>query len=86
MEAKEFNKKYEKYLEEKHYGVEGFNNPEFLEWLDAKFQIFITFENFKFSQIKTKFGMGRFYCEGLPNELINEVENKITELCKKIKT
>lgn len=83
MTAKEFNKKYEKYLEEKHYGAEGFNNPEFLEWLDVKFQIFITFENFKFSQIKTKFGMGRFYCEGLSNELINEVENKITELCKK---
>ena len=31
-------------------------------------------------QIKEKFGMGRFYCDGLPKELVNEVEDKISKL------
>lgn len=28
-------------------------------------------------------GTGRFYCKGLSNEQVTEVENKITELCKR---
>lgn len=83
MTAQEFNKKWNFYLEEGHYGAEGFDNPEFLTWLNNKFQTFTRFDNFTFSQIKSKFGMGRFYCTGIPSELINEVEDKITELCKK---
>ena len=38
---------------------------------------------FSYSQIKTKFSMGRFYCEGLSSYKIREVENKISELLKK---
>lgn len=82
MTAEEFNKKWNDYLEKGHYGAEGFNNPKFLDWLDKKFETFAMFDKFSFSQIKSKFGMGRFYCEGLPIELVNEVEDKITELCK----
>ena len=85
MTAEEFNKKWNDYLEKGHYGAEGFNNPEFLDWLDEKFETFVMFDNFSFSQIKSKFGMGRFYCEGLPIELVNEVEDKITQLCKNYK-
>ena len=77
----EFNQKYKDYLELGHYGL-AINNAEFIEWLDSKFEEFIKQPNFKFSQIKAKFGAGRFYCEGLSNEQIAEVENKITELCK----
>lgn len=82
MTAQEFNKKYKGYLEDQHYGAYGFDDPEFLDWLDVKFQGFIEKPGFTFSQIKSKFGYGRFYCEGLTNEEVNEVENKITELCK----
>ncbi len=82
MTIEEFNKKYNDYLEEEHYGLD-IEEPEFIEWLDEKFQEFIKYPGFSYSQIKSKFRMGRFYCDGLPNELINEVEQKITDLYKK---
>ncbi len=82
MTATEFNTKYEAYLEKGHYGADGFDDPEFLKWLDVKFQEFIKQPNFSFTQIKSKFNMGRFYAEGLTNEQVREVEDKITELCR----
>lgn len=78
----EFNIKYKEYLEEGHYGL-SIHKEEFTNWLDSKFQEFIKKPGFSYSQIKVKFGMGRFYCEGLTSEEVIEVENKITELCKK---
>ena len=81
MTSEEFNEKYNAYLEDRHYGL-GIEIPEFTEWLDNKFQEFIKYPEFKYSQIKAKFGMGRFYCEGLPDELVREVESKITETCR----
>lgn len=82
MTTDQFNQKYNDYLEEGYYGLV-IDNEEFIEWLDEKFQEYIKLPDFEYSQIKAKFGMGRFYCEGLSNEQIKEVENKITELCKK---
>jgi hypothetical protein len=79
MNNLEFDTKYLEYLEEGHYGLD-VTNEEFIDWLDTKFQEFITYPNFKYSQIKFKFGQGRFYCEGLPDELVKEVEDKITSL------
>jgi hypothetical protein len=76
MTSKEFNKKYSAYLEEGHYGLD-FGGPEFISWLDEKFQSFVQKPEFKYSQIKEKFGMGRFYCEGLTKEEISEVEREI---------
>lgn len=83
MTAQQFNEKYNKYLENGHYGAEGFDEPNFLNWLDDKFQEFIKQPGFKFTQIKEKFCMGRFYAEGISDEDIQEVEDKITELCKR---
>lgn len=76
MTTKEFNEKYSAYLEEGHYGLD-FGVPEFVSWLDEKFQSFIQKPGFEYSQIKEKFGMGRFYCKGLDIEEIAEVEKKI---------
>jgi len=82
MTPEEFNSKYQDYLEQGHYGLD-IDNEEFISWLDDKFQKFIKQPGFMYSQIKSKFGMGRFYCEGLSNEQVTEVENKITEICKR---
>lgn len=82
MTSDEFNEKYKDFLEEGHYGLD-IDIPEFIKWLDDKFQSFINVENFSYSQIKEKFRYGRFYCEGLPRETIQEVEDKITEFCKR---
>lgn len=85
MTANEFNDKYKSFLEESHYGL-GFDNEEFTNWLDAKFQEFTLKPGFIYSQIKVKFGFGRFYCKGLTNEEVSEVENKLTEICGYLKT
>jgi hypothetical protein len=81
MTSTEFNNKYKQYLEKGHYGLD-IHDKEFIEWLDNKFQEFIKQPGFQYSQIKSKFGMGRFYCDGLTRQQEMEVENKITELCK----
>jgi len=79
MSCDAFNAKYQEYLEHRFEGLE-FDVPEFTKWLDEKFQVFIQKEGFQYSQIKMKFGTGRFYCKGLTSEEITEVENKISEL------
>ncbi len=84
MNTDDFNNKYKDYLEEGHYGL-ATGNEEFINWLDGKFQEFIKIPNFTYSQIKDKFNMGRFYCEALTKQQINEVEDKITELYNKSK-
>lgn len=81
MTTHEFNQKYKDYLEDGHYGL-AVGNEQFIEWLDGRFEEFIKQPGFSFSQIKSKFGMGRFYAEGIGNEQILEVERKISELCK----
>lgn len=80
MTTEQFNEKYKNFLEEGHYGL-AVGDAEFIEWLDAKFQEFIKQPGFAYSQIKFKFGTGRFYCEGLSVEQVKEVERKITEAC-----
>jgi hypothetical protein len=79
MSSDEFNEKYADYLEDNHYGLD-IQDEKFIEWLDNKFQHFINIPDFTYSQIKIKFGQGRFYCEGLTRENIKEVEDKITSL------
>jgi hypothetical protein len=82
MTIDEFNEKYKDFLEERHYGLDT-GDTEFVSWLDTKFQEFIKVPNFSYSQIKSKFGMGRFYCEGLTQSQILEVEQKISDFEKK---
>ena len=79
MTTEQFNEKYKDYLEEGHYGL-AIGATEFVEWLDKKFEDFIKKPGFKFSQIKAKFGYGRFYAEGLTSDEVREVEQRITDL------
>lgn len=81
MTADEFNERWGAFLEEGHYGL-AINDPDFCQWLDRKFEEFSKRPGFAFSQIKAKFGMGRFYAEGLTAEEVREVEQEITKLCK----
>jgi hypothetical protein len=79
MTNNEFNEKYKSFLETGHYGL-AITEPNFIKWLDKKFQTFIKKPGFMYSQIKSKWGYGRFYCEGLTPEEVHEVETKITQL------
>ena len=68
----EFNAKYAKYLEPRHYGL-AINIPEIVEYLDFRFQHFIKDPEFRYSQIKVKFGYIRVYST-LSSELCTELE------------
>jgi hypothetical protein len=88
MTAEEFDKKYEAYLEEGHYGL-AIDDEPVINYLDEKFQEFIKIPGFSYSQIKLKFGMVRVYCEPasiptseLETEIINILNNgriKVTD-------
>lgn len=86
MTIEQFNEKYKDYLEEGHYGLSIDEEDELIDWLDIKFQEFIKEPGFSYSQIKLKFGTGRFYCSKLSTGEVVEVERKITELCNKSRT
>lgn len=80
MTSFEFNEKYKDFLEEGHYGLT-INIPEVVVYLDKKFQELIKVPGFKYSQIKLKFNMSRFYCQ--PREIDSyEVEKEIDRLVK----
>ena len=56
----EFNEKYKDYIEEGHYGM-AIGEPSVLTYVDQIFNDLTKIPGFKFSQIKTKFGMARVY-------------------------
>lgn len=81
MTAGEFNLKYKDYIEIGFDGLQ-LEAPTLADWLDIKFQNFITIKGFKFSQIKAKFGYGRFYCQGITDDEVREIEEYITNYFK----
>tara|TARA_R110000822_G_scaffold1894_6_gene9074 strand:- start:2536 stop:2874 length:339 start_codon:yes stop_codon:yes gene_type:complete len=84
---KEFNDKYIDYLEESHSGMQ-IQIPAVLSYADTVFQDLIKIEGFKYSQVKTKYGLTRVYTnldEVLPfvGRLIHqELEEKINFILK----
>ena len=87
MTTQEFNQKYKDYLEEGHYGLD-INIPSVIEYLDSIFDKgLVIIPGFKYSQIKLKFNMARFYFDtDMPNSLeiiiLNGIEEKINKLVK----
>jgi hypothetical protein len=84
---KEFNEKYEEYIEEGHYGMD-IHEPSVLAYVDQIFNDLIQIPGFKYQQIKTKFGLARVYTnleDILPfvGRIINqELEEKISFILK----
>ena len=60
MTTNEFNEKYGEYLEEGHYGLD-IAIPAVIEYLDEVFEGLVKVPGFKYTQIKLKFNMCRFY-------------------------
>ena len=87
MTSREFNQKYKDYLEEGYYGLD-INIPSVVEYLDSIFgNGLVNVGGFKYSQIKLKFNMARFYFDSdLPNTLeviiANGIEEQINRLVK----
>jgi hypothetical protein len=85
MTANEFNKKYKDYLEEGHYGLD-INIPSVVNYLDSIFDKgLVNITGFKYSQIKLKFNMARFYFDtDMPNSLETIISNGIEEKINKL--
>lgn len=88
MSSNEFNKKYKDYLEEGHYGLD-INIPSVVNYLDSIMEYGLTnIPGFKYSQIKLKFNMARFYFDtnlnpkSLEQIISNGIENEINRLVK----
>ena len=85
--TKEFNDKYDYYLEEGHYGID-INEPSVLMYVDQIFNDLVRIPGFKYEQIKTKYGLAKVYTnleELLPfvGRIINqELEEKINFILK----
>ena len=60
MSSNDFNEKYKDYLEDRFYGL-AIDNPTIVDFLDSIFKDLTKIPGFKYSQIKMKFGMARFY-------------------------
>lgn len=85
--SKEFNEKYKEYIEEGHYGMD-IGEPSVLAYVDQIFNDLTKIPEFKFQQIKTKFGLARVYTnlqEVMPfagRILEQELEEKINFILK----
>jgi len=86
-ENKEFNDKYDAYLEKDHGGME-IQVPAVLTYVDQIFNDLIKIPDFKYQQIKTKYGLARVYTnldDLIPfvGRIINqELEEKINFILK----
>jgi len=77
MTSDEFNKKWEIYLEDGHYGM-SIENKEVIDYLDKEFYKEIKENsNFEFSQIKIKFGTSRVYANSNKTTIWEQKINKI---------
>lgn len=83
MTREVFNAKWKAYIEEgfEDQGLE-FSIPSVTKFLDYIFTDLVWIPGFKYSQIKLKFGMARFYTN-LGMELNNLIEAKIDHLVAK---
>lgn len=83
----EFNTKYAEYLEEDHYGM-GIQLPSVLTYVDQVFNDLTKIPEFKYQQIKVKFGLSRVYTnleEIMPfagRIIKQELEDKINFILK----
>lgn len=76
MTTKQFNEKYTDWLVPRYRGLE-ISNPDVIEYLDKRFTEFIKNDNFKYYQIKMKFGSARFYADGLSRGELENIEYNI---------
>lgn len=79
--SNEFNEKYKDYLEDGHYGL-SIDNPKIVDFLDRIFIELTLIPNFKYSQIKMKFGTSRFYSTLRVGVLSYVIEQEINNIYK----
>lgn len=78
MTTEEFNKKYNNFLGEGHYGMD-ITYPSVINYVDKEFSKEVeNNKDFRYYQIKLKFGRARVYTNN--NTLSNILEERINEI------
>lgn len=80
MTTNEFNQKYKEYLEEGHYGLD-ISIPTVINYMDEVFEGLTKIPGFKYTQIKLKFNMCRFYSNLY--EVMGQFGGKINNMIEK---
>lgn len=84
MTVREFNEKYNEYLEERFYGL-SINSPDVIKYLDNLFETeLIKIPDFKYYQIKLKWGNACVYTT-LPYDKNAEIQEEINNILSTIK-
>lgn len=78
MTYQEFNEKNKYYLVESSPGLE-IKDSDIIDFWDCKFQELTTIPNFKYSQIKIKFGTARFYARPRSFD-VSDIEKEIDKI------
>lgn len=77
MKSDEFNKKYDKYLEDGFYGM-AIEHPQVIEYLDKEFEKEIKSNpSFNYAQIKMKFGTSRVYANSEKTSIWEKEVNRL---------
>lgn len=80
--VRSFNELYHEYIPDGHYGLSFYSN-KVVRLLMEKFSEYIEkYPDFKFYQLKLKFGAPRLYIDGPPTEEIFDLEDKIAKILK----
>lgn len=78
--TKEFNEKYKEFLTEGFYGL-AIQDQEVIDYLDDIFgNVLVHLHNFKYQQIKEKWGYVRFYADVESKNLLQTIEMKIKSM------
>ena len=82
QEVEQFNHYYRKFIPDRYYGM-SFYNKDVASLLIRKFSEYIEkYPDFKFYQLKLKFGVPRLYVEGPSQEEIFKIEEEIAQILK----
>lgn len=82
MNKKQFNEKYKEFLTEGFYGL-AIQDQEVIDYLDDIFgNVLVYLPNFKYQQIKVKWGYVRFYADVDSTNLLQTIEQKLTSILK----
>jgi len=83
LNVEEFNEKYKDYLKDRFYGL-AISDPDVIHFLDDIFDNVLTkLPDFKYLQIKLKFGASRCYIEGSGSQIMSRlIESEINEILK----
>lgn len=81
MTCEDFNTKYQLYIENRFEGCD-ISNETAIDYLDKEFQELIKIPGFSFAQIKSKFNWFCFYCDNVPREKVEQIEENLKKIYK----